>query len=68
MNFFGYYSRNQIISSATRIKKEHDLFQGELSKRIQKNYYEMDIFETQEIATKVHSMNPIGEFLINLLK
>lgn len=66
LNFFGYYSFTQIVNAASEAKKESDMIQHNLSKRIQKSYFHRDDEEISNIATEVHSINPIGEFLIKL--
>ena len=66
LNLFGYYSFTQIVKTASVVKKESDTVQYELSKRIQKSYFHRDENEISNIATEVHSINPIGEFLVRL--
>lgn len=68
MNFFGYYSSRQIFELGSKIKKEHDELQYQISIDVQKNFYSNDVIENNMIATKIASMNPIGEFILKLVK
>ena len=67
LNIFGYYSFNQIADAAAKTKTQSDLLQYDLSQRIQQSYYHPDNVELNKIATEVVSMNPVGEFITNLV-